>query len=168
MFSLLKVLFTSLQVIYYLTNKNVNGYDIDQANIGEYLSGAAYCGKDKYKTMQLDGVASGFVYQDTLYDIKTDLQGYIGYLSSKKTIYVALRGSSSVLNWLDDAEVKLVDYTNWSTCGCKVHYGFYRSALGITNKTIDTIILFLIIIIKKEISHIFSSNDRSFIWSINS
>jgi hypothetical protein len=37
--------------------------------------------------------ASGFVYQDILYDIKTDLQGYIGYLSPKKKIYVALRGS---------------------------------------------------------------------------
>jgi hypothetical protein len=45
-----KLLFT-----YYLIIQNVNGYDIDQANICEYLSGAAYCGKDKYKTMQLDG-----------------------------------------------------------------------------------------------------------------
>jgi len=39
--------------------------------------------------------ASGFAYRDTSYDIKTDLQGCVGYLSSKKTIYVALRGSSS-------------------------------------------------------------------------
>ena len=49
---------------------NVKSYDIEQANICEYLSGAAYCGKEKYKTMQLIGSASGFVYQDTLYDLK--------------------------------------------------------------------------------------------------
>jgi len=122
-----------------LTSYLVNAYDQDQSKIGVYLSGAAYCGKDKYKTMQLAGPAEGFVYQDTLYDVKTDLQGFIGYLSSKKTIYVSLRGSSSALNWLDDAEVKQVDYTSWPTCDCKVHYGFYRSAESVTNKTLDTV-----------------------------
>ena len=55
--------------------------------------------------MTLAGPASGFTYQNTLYDIKTDIQGYIGYLKSQKTIYVSIRGSSSTLNWLDDAEV---------------------------------------------------------------
>ena len=123
----------------YLTMELVKAFDHDQSKIGVYLSGAAYCGKDKYKTMQLAGPASGFVYQDTLYDVKTDLQGFIGYLSSKKTIYVSLRGSSSALNWLDDIEIKQVDYTSWPSCGCKVHYGFYRSAEGVTNKTLDTV-----------------------------
>jgi len=28
--------------------KNINGYDKVQANICEYLSGATYCGKEKY------------------------------------------------------------------------------------------------------------------------
>jgi hypothetical protein len=126
-------------LLFLLTIFCVNCYDVDQANICEYLSGAAYCGKDKYKSMRLAGLAEGFVYQDTLYDVKTDLQGYIGYLNSKKTIYVALRGSSSALNWLDDVEVKLVDYTTWPTCDCNVHYGFYRSAKGVSNKTIETI-----------------------------
>jgi len=128
-----------LMLVYYLFVSNVKSYDLEQANICEYLSGAAYCGKENYKTMKLGGPASGFIYQDTLYDIKTDLQGYIGYLTSKKKIYVALRGSSSLLNWLDDAEVKLVEYTTWPICGCKVHYGFYRSAQGVTNKTIETV-----------------------------
>lgn len=138
---MLSLYFTGLQLLL-LTNYFVffvNGYNMEQANIGEYLSGAAYCGKDQYKTMKLTGQASGFVYQDTLYDVKTDLQGYIGYLTSQKSIYVALRGSSSALNWLDDAEVKLVDYVSWPECSCKVHYGFYRSALGVANKTIDTV-----------------------------
>lgn len=117
----------------------VNGYDKEQANTCVYLSGAAYCGKENYETMVLTGPASGFVYKETLYDVKTDLQGYIGYLSSKKTIYVVLRGSSSVLNWLDDFEIRLVDYTTWPSCGCKVHNGFYKSAQGVTNKTLETV-----------------------------
>jgi hypothetical protein len=133
------VLFLQSLLISYLSL--VETYNLEQANICEYLSGAAYCGKDEYSTMKLAGPASGFVYQDTLYDIKTDLHGYIGYLSSKKTIYVALRGSSSLLNWLDDIEIKLVDYTSWPMCDCKVHYGFYRSALGVTNETIISVSL---------------------------
>lgn len=132
------ILFKCILSFYFLT---VNSYDIDQTNTCQYLSGAAYCGKELYKTMRLIGPASEFVYYDTLYDVKTDLQGYIGYLNSKKAIYVALRGSSSMLNWLDDVEVKLVDYVSWPTCNCKVHYGFYRSVLGITNKTIDAVTL---------------------------
>jgi len=116
-------------------------YDLNQANVSVYLSGAAYCGKDKYKSMTLSGPTQGFVYEDTIYDIKTDLQGYIGYLPSTKSIYVALRGSSSALNWLDDAEIKLVDYTSFPDCKCKVHYGFYRSIQGIVNRTISTVSL---------------------------
>lgn len=135
---LLSLLLKSIQLLF-LINNRVKSYNMDQANICEYLSGAAYCGKDEYNTMKLAGPASEFVYQDTLYDVKTDLQGYIGYISSKKKIYVALRGSSSVLNWLDDIEIRLVDYTTWPSCGCRVHRGFYTSAQGVTNKTIETI-----------------------------
>ena len=133
------MLFSFLMVL--LSPFLVNGYNEDQAYTSVYLSGAAYCGKDRYDTMQLAGPASGFVYKETLYDVKTDIQGYIGYLTSKKTIYVVLRGSSSLLNWLDDIEIRLVDYTTWPSCACKVHNGFYRSVKGITNKTIDVVSL---------------------------
>jgi len=126
-------------LILFLTTLLINAYDINQALTSVYLSGAAYCDKDTYKTMQIAGPASGFVYQDTLYDVKTDLQGFIGYLSSTKTIYVSIRGTSSILNWLDDLEVKLVDYTTWPKCECNVHYGFYRSVEAVKNKTLNTI-----------------------------
>ncbi len=117
----------------------VLAYDSAQLNAGVWLSGAAYCGKDNYKTMILKGPATGFTYKETLYDIKTDLQGYIGILPTTKSIYVVLRGSSSTMNWLDDFEVKLVPYDSFPECNCKVHYGFYRSALGVSNKTIDSV-----------------------------
>jgi len=114
-------------------------YDSAQLNTGVWLSGAAYCGKDKYKTMILGGPATGFTYKETLYDVKTDLQGYIGILPTTKSIYVVIRGSSSIINWLDDFEVKLVPYDSFPECNCKVHYGFYNSALSVTDKMITTV-----------------------------
>jgi len=114
-------------------------YDSAQLNTGVWLSGAAYCGKDKYSSMILKGPASGFVYKDTLYDVKTDLQGYIGILPTTKSIYVVLRGSSSAINWLDDFEVKLVPYTSFPECNCNVHYGFYNSALGVSTKAVSVV-----------------------------
>ena len=117
----------------------VISYDSAQLNTGVWLSGAAYCGKDNYSTMILDGPASGFVYKQTIYDVKTDLQGYIGILPTTKSIYVVIRGSSSVINWLDDFEIKLVPYNSFPECNCTVHYGFYNSALGVASKTVDTV-----------------------------
>jgi hypothetical protein len=114
-------------------------YDSSQLNTCVWLSGAAYCGKDNYKTMILGGPASGFTYKETLYDVKTDLQGYIGILPTTKSIYVVIRGSSSVMNWLDDFEIKLVPYDSFPECNCTVHYGFYNSALGVASKTVDSV-----------------------------
>jgi hypothetical protein len=117
----------------------VLSYDSFQLNTGVWLSGAAYCGKEKYETMILGGPAATFTYKETLYDVKTDLQGYIGILPTTKSIYIVIRGSSSIINWLDDFEVKLVSYDSFPECNCKVHYGFYNSALSIVTKTIDTV-----------------------------
>lgn len=117
----------------------VNSYDKLQLNIGVWLSGAAYCEKDAYSTMILNGPASGFTYKQTIYDPRTDLQGYIGVLNTTKSIYVVLRGSSSIMNWLDDFEVKLVPYDSYPECECKVHYGFYRSALGVSSYVVDSV-----------------------------
>jgi len=114
-------------------------FDLAQLNTSVWLSGAAYCSKDEYKSMKLSGPAFGFVYKDTLYHVKTDLQGYIGTLATTKSIYIVLRGSSSTMNWLDDFEVKQVSYDTYTECNCKVHNGFYRSALGVSNKSIETV-----------------------------
>ena len=133
------LLFSLLKFAAMLVGVQGNGYDINEAQRSVYLSGAAYCGKDNYKSMQLTGPASGFVVEDILYDIKTDLQGYVGYMKNYKNIYVVLRGSSSVINWLDDFEIRLVPYNTFPECNCKVHNGFYKSALGVKDKTISTV-----------------------------
>lgn len=124
---------------------NVNAYDVTQLNVGVWLSGAAYCDINEYDKMILNGPAMGFIYKHKMIDIKTDLQGYIGIIPSTESIYVVLRGTSSIINWLDDLEVKLVNYTSFPDCNCKVHYGFYKSVLGIKNMTID-----YVKILKKE------------------
>ncbi len=114
-------------------------YNLAQLTNGVWLSGAAYCGKENYKTMKLTGPVSGFEYKNTLYDPKTDIQGFVGILPSDKTIHVVLRGSSSTMNWLDDFEVRQVKYETFPECNCLVHNGFYKSALGIRNQTINAV-----------------------------
>lgn len=130
-----------INLLFFLLIKSILSFDINQLNTSLWLSSAAYCNKENYSSMILDGPAVGFIYENTLYDIKTDLQGYIGILSSTKTIYVTFRGSSSKLNWLDDIEIIKVPYTSFIECNCTVHYGFYRSALGVRNETIRHITL---------------------------
>ena len=123
----------------FLVNISSYALDLSQLNTCVWVSGAAYCGKDDYKTMKIGGPANGFIYKDTLYDYKTDLQGYTGVLPESKSIYVVLRGSSSIMNWMDDFEVMMVSYTTYPECNCKVHYGFYRSALGVSSKAIESV-----------------------------
>jgi len=112
---------------------------IEQANITTWLSAAAYCDKNNYATMKLYGPASGFVVKDVVSNIKSDIQGYIGILPSTKTIYITFRGSSSIRNWIEDVEIKKVDYTTFPTCNCKVHKGFYHSTLGIIDQISEKI-----------------------------
>ncbi len=131
MFEILKFL-----IVFSLLNFGLC-YDIVQLTNGVWLSGAAYCGRDLYKTMKLSGPVSDLVYKNTLYDIKTDIQGFVGIVPSTKSVNVVLRGSSSKMNWLDDFEVRLVNYDTFPECNCKVHNGFYKSALAIRNDTIN-------------------------------
>jgi hypothetical protein len=130
-----------INLLFILLIKSILSFDIDQLNISVWLSSAAYCNKENYTSMVLGGPAMGFIYKNTLYDIKTDLQGYIGVLPSTKTIYVVFRGSSSILNWLDDFEIIKVPYNSFLECKCSVHNGFYRSTLGVKNETIFSITL---------------------------
>lgn len=131
--------FIKLFSIFSLFVSTIFGFNLNQLTNGVWLSGAAYCGKDKYTTMKLSGPVTDFVYKTTLYDIKTDLQGFIGMVPSTKSIHVVLRGSSSILNWLNDFEVRQVKYETFPECNCKVHNGFYKSALSVRNSTIYSV-----------------------------
>ena len=74
------------------------------------------------------------------YHLVTDLQGFIGYIPNQKKIYIAYRGTSSYYNWMNDLEVRLVNYNTYPECQCKIHNGFYKSALNIKNQTLDSLL----------------------------
>jgi len=112
---------------------------MENANISVWLSAAAYCGKDNYNTMRLNGPAAGFVVKEIIHDAKTDLQGYIGILPRVEKIFVVFRGSSSTRNWIEDFEIAKTDYTSYPYCDCKVHDGFYGSVMQVRNRTIETV-----------------------------
>jgi hypothetical protein len=113
--------------------------NLNDANIAVWLSGAAYCGKENYKTMQLSGPAINFQVTDVLYDSETDLQGYVGLLKKTNTIYVVFRGSSSKLNWQADFEIIRREYYTYPECDCSVHTGFYKATINLKDKTIESV-----------------------------
>lgn len=135
MFSLLPFCILSFALLL-----RTSAYDLRQMNTSLWLSSAAYCGKDKYATMQLTEYAKGFEVKSVIYDKPTDLQGFVGVLPSSDTIYVSFRGSSSMKNWMEDAEVLKVDYKTYPECDSKVHDGFYKSCENVKESVIKTVV----------------------------
>jgi hypothetical protein len=117
-------------------------YDVKQSEICVQLSAIAYCDENIYPTMKIIEPATGFILTDTIYSKRTDMLGFVGILHDTKTIYISYRGSSSLMNWLDDFEIKKVPYTTFlPECNhCNVHNGFYITALSVRNQTIDAVI----------------------------
>jgi hypothetical protein len=70
-------------------------YDGTQAEKSLWLSSAAYCEPSTYLTRSFSsGPTAGFVATHHIQDTATDTQGFVGYLPSDKSIYVAFRGST--------------------------------------------------------------------------
>lgn len=106
-----------------------HSYNFTQLITSVLLSGAAYC--DDYSNVVMDDLK----LLDTFYDEETDIRGFSASINN--TLYVALRGSSSAQNWIDDFEIKLVDYNGCTDCS--VHHGFYKSALAIKSQVLNSI-----------------------------
>jgi len=109
---------------------------LQRANISNWLCGAAYCDKQIYPQMQLSGPAAPFYVAFTIYDVDTDMQGYIGLHHVSATIYVVMRGTASAQNWLEDVQILQTEYkqplqTDDPDILCKncyVHTGFYETS----------------------------------------
>jgi len=114
-------------------------WQMKQANISVWLSGAAYCQKAEYTTMKFGGPATGFEVTHVLHNKTSDLHGFAGILPSTKTIYLVFRGTKSILNWMEDIEIQLVPYPGCQSSGY-VHRGFYESAIGIQEQTVNALI----------------------------
>ena len=118
-----------------------NTYSLKEANTSVWLSGAAYCDKENYNDMVLTGPANGFVLTNTLYDKPTDVEGFVGILPSTRTIYISFRGSSSLLNWIDDLRIRKIPYDSYPECNCTVHNGFYKATLNLIPQVINSILI---------------------------
>lgn len=103
-------------------------YDSTEADVCLYLSSAAFCDPAQYESHVFTGIASGFNTTLTIHETKYDTYGYVGYLPSRKTIYVTYRGSEGWQNWMANIETTM---THFEFCAdCKVHKGFYTSLLA--------------------------------------
>jgi triacylglycerol lipase len=125
--------------LFSLSSSSVFGdWQLKQANISVWLSGAAYCHKTEYTAMKIGGPATGFEVTHVLYNKTSDLHGFAGILSETKTIYLVFRGTKSILNWMEDIEIQLVPH---SLCDAPshVHLGFYESSLGIREQAVNAL-----------------------------
>ena len=102
-------------------------------NITCQLSANAYC--DSFATIYDRSEILGYTI-DTMFSLSEyDTNGYIVH-NDEETITV-LRGSHSTQNWIDDFDLRLIDYPLCNDC--KVHEGFYNYAMAgmeIVNRTL--------------------------------
>lgn len=108
------IMFTSCSTLAFPRTLSID----NQTYMAVRLAAAAYCKSGT--NMLIEGLRE-------IYNPVSDLEGFVGAVPALKTIYVALRGSASVRNWIEDLEIMQTDYPS----GGKVHRGFYYSALGV-------------------------------------
>lgn len=66
----------------------------------------------------------------------TKIKGYVGYDISTNTIVVAWRGTDNNLNWIEDADLKQIDYQGSFRCtNCKIHQGFFEAYQSVATQT---------------------------------
>ena len=115
-------------------------YDHSEAETALYLSAATFCDPGDYTTRSFDNSVPalvGFNATLSIQDVKYATAGFVGYLPSTQSIYVAYRGSMNWQNWMANLEARPVEYTSFTDAGsaiqcnnCKVHRGFYSALLS--------------------------------------
>ena len=115
-------------------------FDSGDATFSAYLSAAAYCDEDTYKTKIFKGETAGFVVTKVINSEDTDTVGFIGFSNYMKKIYVVYRGSVSIENWLADMSYDQVRYTSYPRCDCYVHSGFYRAEQSVINEVVAEVL----------------------------
>ena len=89
--------------------------------------------------MQFDGSTIGFVFTKSLHWAYYDVTGYAGYMDSTETIYVAMRGTTSQPNFDMDFDQKLIEYSTWPECKCRVHRGVDTGVNGIYPQVLEEV-----------------------------
>ena len=125
---LLCVLLAAAVCVAHVTNDVPPPFDLKLANSSVYLAAAVLCDASTFATRKYIGPSAGFQYKATIRDASTDTNGFVGILGDK--IFVVYRGTSSKLNWADDAEAWQDAFVGCKDC--QIHHGF--------NKCIDNTI----------------------------
>lgn len=131
-------IFTFLYLTCVAVIDGLTAYNETQGLTSLYLSMATFCNVSTYKTRKFIGPTEGFVVTKVI-DSALGTVGFVGYLPSDASIYVAFRGSSSVRNWISDFDVVKTSYTSFPECDCEVAQGFYRAEQSVIGIVVDEI-----------------------------
>jgi predicted lipase len=63
-----------------------------------------------------------------------DVEGFVGYLPSDNSIYIAYRGSESINNWISNLDAFKDVYDEWPECNCEVHGGFQNAIQSVQDE----------------------------------
>lgn len=120
-----------------------------------WLCAATYCAPSSYLSRTYLGPTKGFVPTYTIYDSRSDTNGFIGYLPSLSTIFVVFRGSIFAKNWASDLDAchknELYIISRVSMSGSKsnplnsfdstlqVHKGFYNAEQSVISSVVSQV-----------------------------
>ena len=113
-------------------------YNETQGLTSLYLSMATFCDPSTYETRTYVGYTEGFIATKSI-DSKLGAVGFMGYLPSDKSIYIAFRGSSSIENWISDFNVFKTPYTSFPECECEVAEGWYHAEQSVIGIVVDEV-----------------------------
>eukprot|EP00981_Chlorochromonas_danica_P007189 scaffold1594_cov171-Ochromonas_danica.AAC.24 len=145
-------LFAILLLSYRTLRVGAIEFDWLVANTSLWLSAATYCDVSTYLTRSYLGYSGGFIPYYEINNLERDVQvsdlavfsvkksiyvgvslskGFIGVMPAQNTIYIAFRGSTSVIDWLNNLDFNLTTYPISSCTGCEVNEGFLLSEQSI-------------------------------------
>lgn len=109
---------------------------------------AAYCDDDTLKpwTCNQCNASGACVSNLTIVDNPhTDARGYVGLLSGatglpSPAIVVSFRGSSTLINWIENLRTSKVPDLPTACDGCLVHKGFYATWRSISQRIIGLVL----------------------------
>lgn len=81
----------------------------------------------------------GFQLSLGVSDSSTDAQAFVGQTADNATVVVAIRGSKTPLNWIEDFEFWENQDPLPGCKGCFVHHGFYQSYLSLSSQILDAV-----------------------------
>ena len=109
----------------FITTLGSKNFDWVIANTSVWLSSGAYCPPSSYLNRTYYGFSEGFIPRNEIADEESDTRGFIGVHPLQQKIYVVFRGSTSIINWIEDMDAFQVEYHDSRCNHCKVHDGFY-------------------------------------------